>query len=437
MVRKSKINVGKNTNLTEIRTELSKYKHIIRYYERLIAMEYILEGNNIAQAAKFINVDYQTVHRWAKICEEKGIEGLKPNFGGGRPSKLNFEQLVQLDQYIQENKGMTQTDVLHYIEEQFNVKYSLKQIGVLIKGLGYNYNKAYPRFSKTPSDAEEQLKKNLIEHSVTQNDIIVLFDESSFQNLPNTIRTLSKKGKKNIQIVSPYKFKINATGSLTINGNSSLTTTHSSTGPEIALAFINLRIANMKNKNNKQIMENILNEIDLSEEEINEGLISKNLLNTQFIEKIEKTLHKYEKETTDVIARIVGKHCKSASLDNISKRRLEQREIILESLNTDQIKEINNNEERICLVLDNYSTHKSKFIKEIAEILNITLIYLPPYSPHLNPIEQIWRILKRRTKQYFLESKEFLEELIIKLYDEIIENNNVIDEWYETYIPKV
>ena len=55
----------------------------------------------------------------------------------------------------------------------------------------------------------------------------------------------------------------------------------------------------MKNKNNKQIMENILNEIDLSEEEINEGLISKNLLNTQFIEKIEKTLHKYEKETTD------------------------------------------------------------------------------------------------------------------------------------------
>lgn len=141
-------------------------------------------------------------------------------------------------------------------------------------------------------------------------------------------------------------------------------------------------------------METVLNEIDLSEEEINEGLISKSLPNTQFIDKIEKTLHKYKKETTDVIARIVGKHCKSASLDNISKRRSEQREIILESLNTEQIKEINNNEQRICLVLDNYSTHKSKFIKEIAEILNIILIYLPPYSPHLNPIEQIWRILK-------------------------------------------
>lgn len=50
----------------------------------------------------------------------------------------------------------------------------------------------------------------------------------------------------------------------------------------------------MKNENNKQIMETVLNEIDLSEEEINEGLISKNIPNRQFIEKIEKTLHKYE-----------------------------------------------------------------------------------------------------------------------------------------------
>ena len=52
-------------------------------------------------------------------------------------------------------------------------------------------------------------------------------------------------------------------------------------------------------------------------------------------------------------------------------------------------------EQRICLILDNYSVHKSAFIKKIALHLNIELIYLPPYSPHLNPIEQIWRQIKR------------------------------------------
>ena len=73
----------------------------------------------------------------------------------------------------------------------------------------------------------------------------------------------------------------------------------------------------------------------------------------------------------------------------------------------------------------------------MAKLLNITLIYLPPYSPHLNPIEQIWRILKRKIKEYCLESKEFLENKIIQIYEEIINETHVIDKWYEEYIPKV
>ena len=135
MSRKSEINVDNKTNITEIRKELAGCKDTVRYYERLIAMEYILEGHTIKEASEFVNVSYNTVHRWAKICEKSGLSGLKPNFGGGRPSNLSFDQLVELDQYI------------------------LKQIGVIVKKLGYNYSKAYPRFSKTPDDAEEQLKK--------------------------------------------------------------------------------------------------------------------------------------------------------------------------------------------------------------------------------------------------------------------------------------
>ena len=73
----------------------------------------------------------------------------------------------------------------------------------------------------------------------------------------------------------------------------------------------------------------------------------------------------------------------------------------------------------------------------MAKILNISLIYLPPYSPHLNPIEQIWRILKRKIKEYYLESEEFLENKIINLYEERIKENHVIDKWYKEYIPKV
>ncbi|MBV1755002.1 MAG: transposase, partial [Methanobacterium sp.] len=43
--------------------------------------------------------------------------------------------------------------------------------------------------------------------------------------------------------------------------------------------------------------------------------------------------------------------------------------------------------------LDNYSTHKAVLVKKVAEILNINLIYLPEYSPDLNPIEDVWRVI--------------------------------------------
>ena len=46
------------------------------------------------------------------------------------------------------------------------------------------------------------------------------------------------------------------------------------------------------------------------------------------------------------------------------------------------------------LVLDNASWHKSKKAIRYAEKLGIVLYFLPPYSPELNPIEQLWKWIK-------------------------------------------
>jgi transposase len=46
------------------------------------------------------------------------------------------------------------------------------------------------------------------------------------------------------------------------------------------------------------------------------------------------------------------------------------------------------------LVLDNASWHRSKKVVEYAKNLGIILYFLPPYSPELNPIEQLWKYVK-------------------------------------------
>jgi len=46
------------------------------------------------------------------------------------------------------------------------------------------------------------------------------------------------------------------------------------------------------------------------------------------------------------------------------------------------------------VVLDNLAAHKVAGVREKIEAAGASLLYLPPYSPHLNPIEQVFAKLK-------------------------------------------
>lgn len=46
------------------------------------------------------------------------------------------------------------------------------------------------------------------------------------------------------------------------------------------------------------------------------------------------------------------------------------------------------------VVLDNLSSHKVAGVREAIEAVGARLLYLPPYSPDLNPIEQLFAKLK-------------------------------------------
>ena len=66
----------------------------------------------------------------------------------------------------------------------------------------------------------------------------------------------------------------------------------------------------MDNSKNKYIFSVIINEIDLSEEEVTKGLNSKNMPKDKFLELIGKTLNKYGEENLETIARVLSKKCK-------------------------------------------------------------------------------------------------------------------------------
>lgn len=46
------------------------------------------------------------------------------------------------------------------------------------------------------------------------------------------------------------------------------------------------------------------------------------------------------------------------------------------------------------LILDNWSVHRSRAVKERLDEWGVQAVFLPPYSPELNPIECFWNTLK-------------------------------------------
>jgi len=62
------------------------------------------------------------------------------------------------------------------------------------------------------------------------------------------------------------------------------------------------------------------------------------------------------------------------------------------------------------LVLDNASFHKAKDIEKIAQSFGHDLLYLPPYSPDLNPIEKMWANLKKLKTKFICSTSDLFSK---------------------------
>lgn len=75
------------------------------------------------------------------------------------------------------------------------------------------------------------------------------------------------------------------------------------------------------------------------------------------------------------------------------------------------------------VVMDNLSAHKAPAVREWIEKAGAEVLYLPPYSPDLNPIEKAWAKLKQLLRAVKARSKETLDQAITELLPCITPDN--------------
>ena len=78
---------------------------------------------------------------------------------------------------------------------------------------------------------------------------------------------------------------------------------------------------------------------------------------------------------------------------------------------------MNNPDMPIILILDNFRSHWANKTREVAKELNIILVYLPPYSPDLNPIEFIWKSIKREISPLLIKTLDELKSIITEAFN--------------------
>lgn len=71
------------------------------------------------------------------------------------------------------------------------------------------------------------------------------------------------------------------------------------------------------------------------------------------------------------------------------------------------------------VVMDNLSSHKVAGVRERIAAVGAELLYLPPYSPDLNPIEKAWAKLKQLLRSAKARTAQALDQAITELLPNI------------------
>jgi len=130
---------------------------------RIQCGELIEQGYSDHEIADVLKRGLSTVRGWRKIVKEQGAIALAPKPRPGRTPKLNMKQLAKLKRLLKKgatkfgyaNAIWTSRRVRQLIEDQFDVKYSMRQVRRILRKIGYSPKKPIKRSKKYSAQAIE------------------------------------------------------------------------------------------------------------------------------------------------------------------------------------------------------------------------------------------------------------------------------------------
>jgi transposase len=142
--------------------ELYRDEHDAEIKPRLHALWLLRSGHSMQQTAELVGIHYVTLQQWVAWYRAGGVPELVHHKHGGRqgrPSKLNAQQIEQLNQQAVQGNFRTAHDVQEWLANTFGVQYRRGGIYGLLARLGWKPKTTRPQAMNAPLAEQEGWKK--------------------------------------------------------------------------------------------------------------------------------------------------------------------------------------------------------------------------------------------------------------------------------------
>ena len=126
--------------------------------DRIKAVVLLSQGWESSKVAEALLIDERTVRQYFYTFKRLGLDGLLFNSYHGRESRLNSEMQAELTQYLNEVAPATAKEVVVFVEEKYNVSYSVSGMTKLLRRLNFVYKKT----KSVPSKSDEQAQREFV-----------------------------------------------------------------------------------------------------------------------------------------------------------------------------------------------------------------------------------------------------------------------------------
>ena len=254
---------------------------------------------------------------------------------------------------------------------------------------------------------------------------MVVEDESRAQNTNNSSRCICSPvidgiKDKNILTKTGERFGINAIGFQGIGIPSGIFFNEKNNANNFAITLSKYQMIRIDNPKAIEYINNAIENSNLDITHIKLDLLYNELDADEYLNLFD--------DNYEIDYKKLNAACKKYNINYYKINKI-QKENLISNLNNDNLINLMKNERRLNIILDNARIHKSKVVEIVCDILNINLVFLPPYCPFLNPIENVWKDVKREIYNSYYTNLEELIEIFEDAFMARIPSRTYYENW--------